>query len=263
MLGLVDRLSKPGHAGFMNGTQATQDADLPAVAIRPVRPADLAALSGFFAGLSAQTRYLRFFAPVTPNRALLRLLSGGAGTVNALVAVACGGIVGHAMAADQTTPQGAPTTDIGVVVTDAWQDRGVGSALVGALITGAQARGVTSVTMDVLPGNRRVLAMITGRWPAARIDHSRDSDTVYLRLPQHQQQRAPARPAGRPALPVPRPALPGPTSRCIRCHFSPRAAASPAVTGSAGFRWSICASRRLLGAIAPNTLRIAKTFQDL
>jgi GNAT superfamily N-acetyltransferase len=185
----------------MNRTQVAHDAGRPVVAIRPVRPADLAALSGFFAGLSVQTRYLRFFAPVTPNCALLRLLSGGAGTINALVAVACGGIVGHAMAADQTTAQGARTTDIGVVVADAWQGRGVGSALVGALIAGAQARGVTSVTMDVLPGNHRVLAMITGRWPAVRIDHSRDSDTVYLSLPQHQQQRAHARPAGRPGPP--------------------------------------------------------------
>ena len=46
-------------------------------AIRPVCPADLAALSDFFAGLSAETRYLRFFGPVTPTPALLHLLSGG------------------------------------------------------------------------------------------------------------------------------------------------------------------------------------------
>jgi DNA-binding IclR family transcriptional regulator len=53
-----------------------------------------------------------------------------------------------------------------------------------ALITGARARGVTSLTMDVLPDNHRVLAMITGHWPAARIDYARARDSVCLRLRQ-------------------------------------------------------------------------------
>jgi len=57
MLGLFDRLSKPGHAGFMNRTQAAPTADFPAAIIRPVQPADLAGLADFFAGLSAQSRY--------------------------------------------------------------------------------------------------------------------------------------------------------------------------------------------------------------
>ena len=56
-------------------------------------------------------------------------------------------------------------TDIGVVVADAWQGQGVGSALVRALVSRAQARGVTSLSMDVLPGNHRVLAMIAGTGP--------------------------------------------------------------------------------------------------
>ena len=61
-----------------------------------------------------------------------------------------------------------PVTEIGVVVADAWQGRGVGSALVGALIRRAQARGVTSLIMDVLAGNRQALALIAGHWAAAR-----------------------------------------------------------------------------------------------
>ncbi len=74
-------------------------------------------------------------------------------------------------------------TDIGVVVADAWQGQGVGSALVRALITRAQARGVTSIEMDVLPSNHRVLAMIKGHWPAARTGHSGDYNTICAQLP--------------------------------------------------------------------------------
>ena len=177
----------------MNRTQLGQADGRATASIRPVCPADLAALSDFFAGLSAETRYLRFFGPVTPTPALLHLLSGGDAHVHALVAVRHGVIVGHAMAADQTGPRGSSVTDIGVVVADAWQGRGLGAALVRALVAGAQARGVTFVVMDVLHANPQVLAMITGHWPAAGLDVSRDCVTAKIRLPQDQPL---ARPAG-------------------------------------------------------------------
>jgi GNAT superfamily N-acetyltransferase len=141
------------------------------------------ALSDFFAGLSAHTRYLRFFGPVTPGPALLRTLSGCPDDVDALVAVR-GVIVGHAMAVDRQEPRGARVADIGVVVNDAWQGQGVGSALMRALVTGAQARGVATLEMDVLNGNRQVLAMVTGHWPAARVDRNSDGFAIRVRLPQ-------------------------------------------------------------------------------
>ena len=155
-----------------------------ATAIRPAHRADLAPLRDFFAGLSAHTRYLRFFGPVTPSSALLQELCGLADTIDAVIAVRGGVIVGHAMAADRTDPRGTRVTDIGVVVADAWQGRGLGSALMRALVTRAQARGVTLLDMDVLDGNRQVIDMITSRWPAARIGHSPDSVSIRIRLPQ-------------------------------------------------------------------------------
>jgi GNAT superfamily N-acetyltransferase len=167
----------------------------PITAIRSACAADVGALSDFFEGLSPQTRYLRFFAPVTPGPELLRRMSGGDGHTDAVVAVRGGVIIGHAMAADQVGPRGARTADVGVVVADAWQGLGVGSALMRALITGARARGVTSLTMDVLPGNRRMLAIIAGHWPAAHIEDSADFVTFRSRLPRHRQQRPQAQPA--------------------------------------------------------------------
>jgi L-amino acid N-acyltransferase YncA len=179
----------------MYGTQVGR-ADGRAVAtIRPVVPADLAALGDFFEGLSVQTRYLRFFGPVTPTPALLHLLSGAAAHVHAVVAVQGGVIVGHAMASDGIEPRGSSVTDIGVVVADAWQRRGLGAALVRALVAGAQARGVTFVVMDVLHANPQVLAMIKGHWPAAGLEVSRDCVTARIRLPQDQPLARPAGPA--------------------------------------------------------------------
>lgn len=191
-----------------------------AAIIRPTGPADMAALSDFFAGLSTQTRYLRFFVPITPTPAMLRVLSGGDASVDALVAVRGGVIIGHAMAADQPAtegsrrtgavrdPLGSTVTDIGVVVADAWQGRGVGSALVRALVTRAQARGVTSITMEVLHANHRVLAMIERHWAAAETGRSQESVIIDIRLPRSEQ------------LPT---ALPGPPDRCrpSRMHSRP------------------------------------------
>jgi GNAT superfamily N-acetyltransferase len=186
-------------------------------AIRPVTPADEAVLSDFFAALSVESRYLRFFAPVTPSCGLLDLMVGKPAHVDAIVAVADGVIVGHAMAADRPAPghpgrPGGPrATDVGVVVADAWQRRGVGAALMRALIGRAQARGVTALAMDVLPGNRRVLAMIAGHWPEAAIGRTPDGVDVRIPLPPYRPRlpyaartaaRPPAVTAGKPLAAV-------------------------------------------------------------
>ena len=193
MLNLFDRLSNSGHAEFVNRTQLGRTDGLLTTAIRPVGPADMAALSDFFAGLSVESRYLRFFAPVTPACGLLHLLSGGPANVDAVAAVADGVIVGHAMAADGPADAcGTRSTDVGVVVADAWQRRGVGAALMRALIIRAQARGVTSLVMDVLPANRRVLAMIIGHWPDTVIGYSPDSLDIRIPLPRYQRATAAA-----------------------------------------------------------------------
>ena len=182
-----------GPAAVIRPAQVSARPDGPAAVIRPARAADAAALGEFFAGLSQQSRYLRFFGAVTPGPALLRRLAGDAEGVEAVVAVRGRLIIGHAMAADRPGtlgPPGCRAADIGVVVADAWQGRGVGAALMRAILTGAQARGLTSMTMDVLHGNQRVLAMIMAHWPAAGIGHS--GDGLAIRIPledQHQYQQ--------------------------------------------------------------------------
>ncbi len=191
-IGRVGQISQAGQEGQAPGGAITE--------IRRAGPADLAALRDFFAGLSLQTRFLRFFAPVTPAPAMLRRLAGGTGNTDAVVALRGGVVIGHAMAVDRPGSRGEPATEIGVVVADAWQSQGVGSALTRTLVSRAQARGVTSLTMDVMHDNRLVLAMIARHWTLADTDRSADCVTVQVRLPQHEQERSHARPGpGAPA----------------------------------------------------------------
>ncbi len=167
-----------------------------AVTIRPPDAADLAALTGFLAGLSTRTRVQRFFAPVRPTPALVRSAcgqAGPAGRADVLLATHDGAIIGHAMAADRAAA-GESLTEIGVVVADAWQGQGVGSALVRALLGRAQARGVTSLCMDVLPDNHQVLGMIARHWAAARTRRDSDCVTIQVGLPSARREHVtPAR----------------------------------------------------------------------
>jgi GNAT superfamily N-acetyltransferase len=152
------------------------------VRVRQAAGADRAALREFLTGLSPRTRYLRFFAGGVPaGPAMLRLLAGERPGVDALVATRDGTIIGHAMAVDTAAP-GAAAADVGVVVADSWQGQGVGSGLMRALAARAQARGTTTLVMDVLAENRQVLAMITSLWPAARHDRSGPYTTIHAGL---------------------------------------------------------------------------------
>jgi len=105
--------------------------------------------------------------------------AGAAGQADILLATHGGVMIGHAMAADLAAA-GESVTEIGVVVADALAGPGVGSALVRALLRRALARGVTSLSMDVLQDNQQVLAMIAGHWLRPR--RRRDADCVAIQV---------------------------------------------------------------------------------
>jgi len=155
-----------------------------AVEIRPASAADCAAIRSFVIGLSLRSRYLRFFTPAAPpSSAVLRGMCGAGQATDALVATDDGVIVGHAMAADITGPDGGRVTDIGLVVTDRLQDRGIGSQMLSRVIARAEARGVSGLVMEILPENRRMLGMITRRWSDAGYEYGGGCVTVRVRLP--------------------------------------------------------------------------------
>jgi len=169
---------------------------------RPAGDSDGEALREFVGGLSLRTRYLRFFAGVPRvSPAMLRRMTGtrlaDGDSVDALVVTEAGSIIGHGMATDTRDAAGAAVTEIGVVVADGWQGHGVGSALMRALATRAQARGATALMMDVLAENHEMLALISKHLPAARRWHAGPYVTVHVPLPLTQEEQ-PRESAGRP-----------------------------------------------------------------
>jgi GNAT superfamily N-acetyltransferase len=152
---------------------------------RAARAADCDAIRSFVAGLSPRTRLLRFFTPVSPpSSAVLRAMCGTDGAADVLVAAHDGAVVAHAMAADAVGPEGCRAADIAVVVADDWQDRGIGSEILGRLVARAAARAVRVLVMDVLPENDRMLGMISRRWPGAAYMFDAGAVTVRVRLPE-------------------------------------------------------------------------------
>jgi GNAT superfamily N-acetyltransferase len=192
------------NPGFVSRTQVAACSRVD-FAIREARSGDRAALSEFLTGLSPRVRYLRFFSGAPPtSQAMLRILTGGAGCTDALLATENGVIIGHAMASDTTGPGGIHRTEIGVVVADGRRGMGVGSALVRCLISRAQARGATVLVMEVLAENRPVITMITDHWPVTRRDQSGGYLTIHARLPQPGDREWPGLRAPRLAGAAPR-----------------------------------------------------------
>jgi len=123
---------------------------------------------------------------------MVRILAGGDARTDALVATCDGVIIGHAMAADRPGPGGAVPTEIGVVVADAYQGRGVGAALMRQLVGRARARGATTMVMEVLAENRQVLGMIADHWQVMREERSGAYTTIWAPLPLDQWQEEPS-----------------------------------------------------------------------
>ncbi len=147
------------------------------VLVREARPEDCAAIREFVSDLSPRTQYLRFFASVAPpSTGLLRVLCGSTGADILVITDPAGRIIGHGMAADTTPARGA--TNIGLVVAEQWRQHGLGTLMLTMLISRAARRGVTSLVLDVLPENRRMLGIIDRRWPDAPRERTRDAIVI-------------------------------------------------------------------------------------
>jgi GNAT superfamily N-acetyltransferase len=148
--------------------------------VRGAGPGDADAVCQFICDLSSDSRYLRFFASVAPpSSALLTALCGSTGADILVVTDPGGRVIAHGMAADDPVPgSGAVASNIGLVVADQWQERGLGTLLLGALVARAARRGVRSLVLDILAENHRMLGIIARRWPDAPREHTPDAIVV-------------------------------------------------------------------------------------
>jgi acyl-CoA synthetase (NDP forming)/RimJ/RimL family protein N-acetyltransferase len=127
--------------------------------VRPIVPTDADRLRRFHAGQSAESIYLRFFAPlkVLSDKDVARFTEVDNDWRVALVVTVRGEIIGVA----RYDRLDASTAEVAFHISDAHQGKGVGSVLLEHLAAIGQERGVAKFVADVLPQNRKMIQVFT------------------------------------------------------------------------------------------------------
>ena len=132
------------------------------VRIRQVRPGDAPALARAYAKLSEESRYRRFFTamPELSETILHAAVEVDHENHEALVALPLlsGEIVGECRFI--RLPDRPDTADLAVTVIDAWQRRGLASALLARLSARALEVGIAYFSAQILAENRTVLGLL-------------------------------------------------------------------------------------------------------
>jgi acetyl coenzyme A synthetase (ADP forming)-like protein len=144
-------------------TAALQDVDVvlrdgSTVRIRAAFADDREALERFLAGLSQQSRVLRFFTPIKDLRwAAQRFAEVDHRQRHSLIALRgdAAEIVGHGYYAVEEPGR----AEVALEVADSVQGLGLGTILLGHLAAAAAGAGIATFTADVLPDNHRMLSV--------------------------------------------------------------------------------------------------------
>lgn len=152
-------------AECVNATQHT----LPIV-VRPAGAEDGVLLAELLGALSPVSSFHRFMAGLgTPGPAFVRGLLRAEDARGALLAVVGDGAgeaaIGHACWS--VTPEGV--ADVGVLVADEAQGRGIGTALFLVAVEAARDAGADVLHLDVHPENRRLVAALRRRLDGAQV----------------------------------------------------------------------------------------------
>src|SRR5262245_23252867 len=131
--------------------------------IRPITPADAAREREFIAALSPESRYQRFMhvvgepsdqmiselVNVDGHRRMALVATVGAGRAERIIAVA-----------RYAVDPGGEDCEFAIVVSDAWQGRGIGSTLAPQLFEYAAKQGFKSIYGYVLADNERMIELV-------------------------------------------------------------------------------------------------------
>ena len=125
-----------------------------------------------FFTLSDTSRYMYFCAGIPANETwaerFVELGHADAYRSFVLVAEVNDALVGFARFS-QNPGSGPHTADMGVILTDAWQGRGLGGHMLCTLATKARQRGITTFTAVALWENRRMLRLARRTFPDMRL----------------------------------------------------------------------------------------------
>ena len=125
--------------------------------IRPITPADADGLRQFHSRQSDESIYLRFFAPLRQlsDRDVYRFTHVDHHDRVALVATLDGEIIG----VGRYDRIDAASAEVAFNISDHFQGKGIGSVMLEHLAAIAQELGITRFTAEVLPQNRKMLAV--------------------------------------------------------------------------------------------------------
>ncbi len=152
------------------------------VAIRLARPEDAERVERMHGRCSEQSRFQRYFTPMSTWRDdNLRRIAGGHRGATLVVSTDDGEVValGNVF---PTEPGTSDVAEIAVIVEDAWHGRGIGLALMGHLIDVARRMGFTRLIAYVLAENTAMRALLdaTGLTWTVTADHDLGPTVVAL-----------------------------------------------------------------------------------
>ncbi|MEA2154305.1 MAG: hypothetical protein QOE11_445 [Solirubrobacteraceae bacterium] len=143
--------------------------------VRAAQTADIPALGAFLAGLSADSRWLRFLGAVDAGAAARGLVERGIGLL--ATAGPDGAIVAHAC----YVPEAPGRAEVAFAVSDDWHGHGIATLLLVQLAELADAAGITTLTATVHPSNHRMLGVF--RDSGFPIEVTSEPGELHVRLP--------------------------------------------------------------------------------
>jgi len=164
-------------------------ADGTRLVLRMVRPSDKAALAEGLSRLSERTRYQRFMAPKNEfTDAELAFLTEVDGEDH--FAIVAGherpdaepdGIgVGRIVRLEQEPESG----ELGIVVADAWQNRGIGRLLLERTVAAAAERGIKRIRAQVMADNTQVMSLLKDYLGDSQMDTDHGVLTLEFPIPE-------------------------------------------------------------------------------
>ena len=144
-----------------------------------------------FYSLSDTTRYLYFCAGVPANESWAErfVALGHSDGFRSYVLVAEVEEAGESIVIGFTRFSQRPDAshhehlaDMGIVLTDAWQGRGLGGPMLARLAAEARRREITTLTAEVLWGNRRMLRLAARTFPEMRATYASGSCSLTIDL---------------------------------------------------------------------------------